>query len=195
MSDPRLLFTVVFLLVLGERILELAISVRNQRRALAQGGVLVREDPYAWIVGVHSLFMISAPLEVWLLDPIRVPGLAGTMLVVMVASMTLRYWAIFSLGERWNTRVICVPGLAAVHSGPYRWIRHPNYVAVGLEVFALPLMGGAWRTAILFGIANLLVLRWRIRVEEEALSRYADWERIFAGQSRFVPGVQSSERP
>ncbi|MCZ6832130.1 MAG: hypothetical protein O7F11_00140, partial [Acidobacteria bacterium] len=66
MSDPRLLFTVVFILVLGERVLELAISRRNQRRALAQGGVLVREDPYAWIVGVHSLFMISAPLEVWL---------------------------------------------------------------------------------------------------------------------------------
>jgi len=143
MSDPRLVFTVVFVLILGERILELAVSVRNQRRALAQGGVLVREDPYGWIVGVHSLFMISAPLEVWRLDPIRVPGLAGSMLVVLVASMTLRYWAIYSLGERWNTRVICVPGLAAVHSGPYRWIRHPNYVAVALEVIALPLLGGA----------------------------------------------------
>ncbi len=195
MSDPRLLFTIVFILVLCERILELAISARNQRRALAQGGVLVREDPYGWIVGVHSLFMISAPLEVWRLEPISIPGLAWSMLVVMVASMALRYWAIYSLGERWNTRVICVPGLAAVHTGPYRWIRHPNYVAVGLEVFALPLMGGAWRTAILFGIANLLVLRWRIRVEEQALSRYADWERIFAGQSRFVPGTHPSQRP
>lgn len=194
MSDPRFLFTVVFILVLCERLLELAISARNQRLALAQGGVVVREDPYGWIVGVHSLFMISAPLEVWLMDPIRIPGLAWSMLVVMAASMALRYWAIYSLGERWNTRVICVPGLAAVHSGPYRWIRHPNYVAVGLELFALPLMGGAWRTAILFGIANLFVLSWRIRVEEGALSRYADWERIFAGQSRFMPGGKRGSR-
>ena len=96
------------------------------------------------------------------------------------------------LGDRWNAQVICIPGSPAIHSGPYRWIRHPNYVAVGLEMFALPLIGGAWRTSLIFGVLNLAILRWRIRVEENALSIHSDYAHLLGEQPRFVPGGRQS---
>jgi methyltransferase len=186
--DPRHLFAIVFSLVVVERILELFLSARNRKRALARGGVVVKEDPYGLIVLLHSLFVVAAPLEVILLTGIPSPPLAWSMTVVAALAMALRYWAILTLGDRWNAQVICVPGLPAVHSGPYRWIRHPNYVAVGVEMFALPLIGGAWRTALVFGLLDLALLHRRIKVEEEALSTHSDYAHLFAQQPRFVPG-------
>jgi len=186
--EPRHLFAAVFGLIVVERIFELFLSARNRKRALARGGMVVKEDPYGLIVVLHSLFIVAAPLEVFFLPGIPSPLLAWSMTVVAVVAMGLRYWAILTLGNRWNAQVICVPGLPAVHSGPYRWVRHPNYVAVGLEMFALPLIGGAWRTALVFGLLNLAVLQRRIKVEEEALSTHSDYAHLFAGQPRFLPG-------
>jgi methyltransferase len=186
--EPRQLFALVFSLIVAERILELFLSARNRKRALARGGMVVKEDPYGLIVALHTLFILAAPLEVAFLDCIDAPLLAWSMTVVAVLAMGLRYWAILTLGDRWNAQVICVPGLPAIHEGPYRWVRHPNYVAVGLEMFALPLIGGAWRTAVVFGLLNLVVLHYRIKVEEEALSTHSDYAHLFAGQPRFLPG-------
>jgi methyltransferase len=190
--EPRHLFSIIFALVVVERVVELALSARNRKRALARGGVVVKEDPYGLIVVLHSLFVLVVPLEVWLMPGIASPLLAWSMTLVAVLAMGLRYWAILTLGDRWNAQVICVPGLPAVHTGPYRWIRHPNYVAVGLEMFALPLIGGAWRSALVFGLLNLAVLRLRIKVEEAALSTHSDYAHLFAGQPRFVPGGRRS---
>ena len=89
--------------------------------------------------------------------------------LVVGASMMLRYWAIVSLGDRWNTRVLYEPGRAPVRRGPYRFLRHPNYAAVVMELLFLPLVHGAWRTAVLFSALNLALLRQRIRVEERAV--------------------------
>jgi methyltransferase len=186
--DPRHLFSIVFALVVVERLFELGLSARNRKRALARGGVVVKEDPYGWIVVLHSLFVLMVPLEVWFLPGIASPPLAWSMTVVAALAMGLRYWAILTLGDRWNAQVICVPGLPAVHHGPYRWIRHPNYVALALEMFALPLIGGAWRSALVFGLLNLVVLRFRIKVEEAALSTHSDYAHLFGEQPRFVPG-------
>jgi methyltransferase len=83
--------------------------------------------------------------------------------------MSLRYWVIGTLGHRWTTRVICLPGEPLITTGPYRALRHPNYVAVAAEIVALPLVHSAWLTASLFSFANAWVLRARIRVEEEGL--------------------------
>ena len=92
--------------------------------------------------------------------------------IVVVATMALRYWVVSTLGDRWNTRVICVPGEPLITGGPFRYIRHPNYVAVVAELAALPLVHTAWMTAAVFGVANLLILRVRIRVENDALARF-----------------------
>ena len=92
------------------------------------------------------------------------------MLVLVVTSQALRWWCIATLGPRWNTRVIVVPGLAAVSTGPYRWFRHPNYVAVVVEGLALPLVHAAWVTALVFTVADAALLRVRLRAENAALA-------------------------
>jgi methyltransferase len=181
------LFTYLILLVMAERVLELALSLRNGRRALAMGGVVAPADPYAWMVAVHSLFLAACLAEVWLLRPPFRPVLAAAMLAVVAVAMALRYWAIATLGERWNTRVICLPETPAVTGGPYRFVRHPNYVAVTLEVAALPLVHSAWITAVVFSAASFFLLRNRIRVEEAALRTHADYDRVLGGQPRFLP--------
>jgi methyltransferase len=110
------------------------------------------------------------------------------MLVVLAATMGLRYWAIASLGDRWTTQVFVVPGEAPVRRGPYRWLRHPNYLAVVFEVAALPLVHTAWCTALLVSIGNAWVLRVRIREEEAALREHSGYAEAFADLRRLVPG-------
>ncbi len=105
---------------------------------------------------------------------------------MVLGAQALRYWAIATLGWRWNTRIVVVPGTAPVTAGPYRWVRHPNYVAVIAEMIALPLVHGAWLTALVFSVGNALLLRVRIRAEEQALGE--PWQHAFAGRPRFVPG-------
>ena len=97
-------------------------------------------------------------------------GLAWSMLVLVLASQALRWWCIATLGRRWNTRVIVVPGLAPVRSGPYRLLSHPNYVAVVVEGLALPLVHAAWITALVFTVLNAALLTVRIRSENQALA-------------------------
>jgi methyltransferase len=94
-------------------------------------------------------------------------------MLVLVAATALRWWTLATLGERWTTRVLVVPGEELVRAGPYRWLRHPNYLVVVMEIAAIPLVHCAWLTAGVFSIANLVLLRERIRVEDEALSRLA----------------------
>ncbi|HSK74829.1 MAG TPA: isoprenylcysteine carboxylmethyltransferase family protein, partial [Thermoanaerobaculia bacterium] len=89
---------------------------------------------------------------------------------------------------RWTTRIVVLPGVAPVTGGPYRFLRHPNYLAVILEILALPLVHTAWITALVFSLANALLLRVRIRAEEEGLARLSDYEAAFSGRPRLVPG-------
>ncbi len=179
--DTRIFYLALVGLIVLERLVELAITRRNLSWALAQGGVEVGDGHYPWMVALHSTLLISCPAEVWLLDRPFVPGLALAMSILLASTMGLRYWAIATLGKRWTTRVVCVPGLPVVTGGPYRWLRHPNYLAVVIEVLALPLIHTAWMTAILFSLANLFVLRARIAVEEAALDRYNDYRASFPG--------------
>ena len=122
------------------------------------------------MVVLHTGLLVGALVEAWVVRP-DVPGaLAWSMLALVVLSQALRWWCIATLGRRWNTRVIVVPGLAPVRSGPYRWLTHPNYVAVVVEGVALPLVHAAWITAAVFTVANAVLLRVRIRVENAALA-------------------------
>lgn len=125
------------------------------------------------MVLMHAAFLVACPLEVWLLHRPWRPPLGWAMLAVVGTTMGLRYWVVATLGDRWNTRVLCIPGEPPIERGPYRWVRHPNYVAVVLELIALPLVHGAWLTAVVFTLWNTRVLQLRLRTEEAALAHYA----------------------
>jgi methyltransferase len=165
-----------------ERLVELVLSKRNAARALARGGVEVGQAHYRVMTAFHTLFILACALEARPFDPALFFGfLPGAL-----AAQALRWWAIRTLGDRWNTRVIVVPGDEPVTSGPYRFLKHPNYLAVVIELFCVPMMMGAYFTAIVFSLGNAVLLWVRIRAEERALGE--KWEHAFAGKSRLIPG-------
>lgn len=162
-------FTILVALVGLERVVELVVSNRNATWSLALGGRETGRGHYPVMVVLHSGLLAGALLEAWIRRP-DVPGaLAWSMLALVLASQALRWWCISTLGRRWNTRVIVVPGLPLVDSGPYRFFSHPNYVAVVVEGFALPLVHASWITALVFSVANAALLAVRLDVENTAL--------------------------
>jgi methyltransferase len=173
--------------LLAERLIELAISRRNARRAFARGAVEAGVAHYRAMLAVHALFPFACAAEA-ISFPHRVPASVQLAAVVAaLAAQALRYWAVWTLGDRWNTRIIVTPGAEPVTDGPYRFMRHPNYLAVVIEMAAVPLIGGAYATAIVFSITNAILLAIRIPAEERALgARYAD---RFASRRRFIPGA------
>jgi methyltransferase len=169
--DSRLGYVILIAAVAAARLGELAWSARNARRLRAKGGAEAGAGHYPMMVAIHAAFLAAAPLEVYLAARPFLPALGVTMLALFAAAMALRYWVIVTLGERWCTRVIVPPAASLVIGGPYRFARHPNYLAVAVEVPALALVHTAWITALMFGALNLLLLRARIRVEDAALGR------------------------
>lgn len=176
----------LFLGALGvERVLELVRSKRNAEWALAAGGVEVGQAHSRVMVVFHAAFLVSAAVEPLALSRPFMPYLGWPCLGLAIAAQALRYWAISSLGPRWNTRVIVLPQAEPVTQGPYRWSRHPNYLAVIVELAAVPLVHGAFLTAMVFSAGNAALLAVRIHVEEEALG--SKWRVAFEGRARFIP--------
>ena len=167
------LFTGLVLLVGVERIAELVVSKRHAAWAFSRGAVERGREHYPVMVVLHTALLVGAVVEVWAADRPFVPALGWSMLALVAASQALRWWCIATLGNQWNTRVIVVPGLSLVRRGPYRVLPHPNYVAVVVEGFALPLVHTAWVTALVFTVANAVLLTVRIRVEGAALREIA----------------------
>jgi methyltransferase len=188
--DSRLAFLVLVLLVALLRVVELRIAARNRRLLLARGGFEVGAGHYPWMVGLHAAWLVAAPVEVWLLGRPFLPALALPMLALWALATALRWWVIATLGERWTTRVVVLPGAAPVTRGPYRFLRHPNYLAVAVEVAALPLVHTAWLTAALASLAGAALLRVRIAAEEAALATTSDYTARFAGRPALVPGLR-----
>ena len=108
---------------------------------------------------------------------------------MLVAATALRIWTIRTLGDSWNARAAVPENLRPVTDGPYRYIRHPNYVAVILEFAAVPMVAGAWRSAVALSLLNAAVLSDRIAAEERLLDSSAAYRDAFAGKARFIPGV------
>ncbi|KUL63491.1 isoprenylcysteine carboxyl methyltransferase family protein [Streptomyces sp. NRRL S-1521] len=161
--------------VAAERVCELAVARRNTRWSTLRGATVSGQGHYPAMVTLHTALLLACPAEVWLADRPVLPALAWPMLAVLAASQALRWWCVHTLGPRWNTRVIVVPGLPLVTGGPYRWrwLRHPNYVAVVAEGVALPLVHTAWVTATAFTVLNAVLLTVRIRCENRALAAEA----------------------
>ena len=166
-------YYVLLVIVVVQRLAELALSVRNGRRAISHGGVEAGRRHFRVMVTLHLLFLLGCAAEPLLADRPFIPALGYPMVVLFVLAQGLRYWAIAALGPSWNVRVIVVPGQRRVSRGPYRLMRHPNYLAVIGEGVALPLIHTAWLTALLFSLANAVLLVVRIRCEESLLQRLA----------------------
>lgn len=161
-------------LVLGtglERIAELVVSARNARWSFERGGVEYGKRHFPPMVALHTALLLACLAEVWFGHRPFLPWLGWPALALVLGSQALRWWCIATLGPRWNTRVIVMPGLPPIARGPYRALRHPNYVAVVVEGFALPLVHSAWITALVFTVLNaVLLLAVRIPCENRALA-------------------------
>jgi len=160
-------------LVAAERVAELVVTRRNAAWSFARGGVETGRGHYPLMVASHTALLLACVVEPLALDRPFLPALGWPMLVIVLLAQALRWWCIATLGHQWNTRVIVVPGLTLVRRGPYRLLRHPNYVAVVLEGVALPLAHTAWLTAVLFTVLNAPLLAVRIRTEQRALTSLA----------------------
>ena len=158
--------------MIGQRFGELYLTAQHLPYIRAHGGREYGRAHFPFVVGVHTLFFIAFACELrhWHTHP---GSLWPLWLGLFLAAQVLRYSAIRALGQRWSTRVFVLPGEPLVKSGPYRWLRHPNYVAVVVEFIAAPMLFGAWRTAVLIGVLNAAVLTVRIRCENDALQRAA----------------------
>ena len=169
MSTSLWLYVGLIVLVGLERVAELVVSLRNARWSFERGGVESGKGHYPFMVVLHTGFLAGCLVEAIVADRPFIPALGWPMLAVVVLAQGLRWWCISVLGHQWNTRVIVVPGLSLVAAGPYKFLRHPNYVAVVAEGIALPLVHTAWVTAAVFLLLNIPLLTVRIRAEEAAL--------------------------
>ncbi|WP_406814480.1 isoprenylcysteine carboxyl methyltransferase family protein [Mycobacterium sp. M23085] len=160
----------LLVLIVGlERVVELVVSTRNASWSFTKGAKEFGRAHYPVMVIIHTGLLVGCLVEPWALHRPFIAWLGWPMLAVVLASQALRWWCIATLGRRWNTRVIVLPQTPLVRQGPYRWLHHPNYVAVVAEGVALPLVHTAWLTAAVFTLANAALLRVRLRVENSAL--------------------------
>jgi methyltransferase len=169
------------------RLLEMRISRRHQRALAGQGVTVVREATFPFMVILHSGVLVAAALEVLLLRRPFLPLLGAVALGLFLMSNALRWWVIAVMGGRWNVQVTSAVPLGVVTGGPFRWIRHPNYVAVFVELVALPLVHTAWLTALLGAALHLIILRRRIALEESILLADPGYRAAMGNKPRFLP--------
>jgi methyltransferase len=156
---------IVLLLVAAQRLAELAYARRNTRRLRAEGAYESGAGHYPFLVAVHALWFAALAVFV---PADQAPN--WELLAVFAVLQSLRVWVLLSLGRFWTTRIITLPGAPLVHRGPYRFVKHPNYLVVAGEILVLPLAFGAWEIAVIFSLANAAILATRIRCEERALT-------------------------
>lgn len=165
-----ILFLGVLAAVILQRLMELRLARQNAKAIRKRGGYEVGGDHYKWLVGLHSGFFLSLGLEA-IGRGVTLPMGWPVPLLLFGTAQLLRIWCIRSLGIFWNTRIFILPGVKGIRKGPYRWLKHPNYIVVTLELFSLPLLFGLFTTAAVFTLLNaVLLLKVRIPIEEKALA-------------------------
>jgi len=177
--------------VAAQRIAELFWSRGQMRRQARRGGHVVREPEYAAMVAVHAGVLLAAPLESrW--RRARFGVSSALALGALTGAQLLRGWVLKTMGDAWSTRITRFDGGArrVVSAGPYRYVRHPNYLAVIVEMAALPLVGGAWTTALVASLANAWVLARRIVLEERVLMRDRRWRARMLDKPRLLPRLR-----
>jgi methyltransferase len=182
-------YLILLAMLVVERIFELNLARRNARRAFDRGAVEIGQAHYRVMVAFHALFIVSCAIEAAFFPHTFPSIVAWIALSAEICAQALRYWAVSTLGDRWNTRIVVTPEREPVTTGPYRFMRHPNYLAVVIEIAAVPMIGGAIFTAIAFSIGNALILAVRIPAEERAMgAQYAD---ALGSRRRFIPGLRN----
>lgn len=157
----------IFFIIL-QRILELFIAKSNEQWLMERGGVEKGQSHYKWFIYLHTLFIISILLEGFVYNTKEQP-LSIFLLAVFFIVQVGRVWCILSLGRFWNTKVVFIPGVSPIQTGPYKYVKHPNYIIVAIELLVIPLLFGAYVTAIVFPLLHLILLKFRIPIEERAL--------------------------
>ncbi|HEX3375463.1 MAG TPA: isoprenylcysteine carboxylmethyltransferase family protein [Candidatus Acidoferrales bacterium] len=171
------------------RLAELVISRRNQRQLEKQGVRKIHEPLFRLLVLLHGSILVCAGLEVLFLHRPLIPALAISMGIVFILSNVLRWWVIWTMAGHWNVEVMDSTRVGVVSSGPFRWVRHPNYVGVVLEVFSLPMMHTAWITAIIGTLGYMEILRHRLKLENGALMGNPEYRLIMGGKPSFFPRI------
>jgi methyltransferase len=172
------LFFFVVGFVIIQRIVELFVARHNELWIRAQGGYEAGAGHYPFMVAIHVGFFISLIIE-YLVFVRSSPSYWALLFVIFLALQMMRVWVISSLGRFWNTKILVLPGAQVVKKGPFHFIRHPNYVVVTLEIITIPLMFGAYFTALVFTLLNIVILWVRIPIEEAALKEVTDYKEVF----------------
>lgn len=179
-------FYIFFLLIIIQRLIELVIARRNEKWMKGQGAIEFGKSHYPYMVLMHILFFLLLFIEsVFFVKEISAYWIP--LFVIFLFTQAIRIWALTSLGKYWNTKIIVLPNANVVKKGPYRYLKHPNYVIVTIELLIIPLMFKAYFTLILFAILNFIILSIRIPEEEKALRSLTKYEGIFEESNRFVP--------
>jgi methyltransferase len=171
------------------RIYELQISHRHQREMMTRGASRVVDPVFRPMVLLHTGVLIGAALEVVFLHRPFYALLAAMCFVIFLAANVVRWWVIRTLGEHWNVEVMNSTGIGVITTGPFHYVRHPNYAAVFVEMLVLPLIHSAWITAGIGSAAHILVLSRRINTEERVLFSDARYREAMNGKPRFLPGL------
>jgi methyltransferase len=183
---------IALLVIVGiGRLAELVVSRRNQRQLETQGVRKIHEPLFRLLVLLHGSILVCAGLEVLFLHRPLIPALAISMGIVFLLSNALRWWVIWIMAGHWNVEVMDSTRIGVVSSGPYRWVRHPNYVGVVLEVFSLPMMHTAWITAIFGTLGYMEILRHRLKLENGALLANPEYRLVMGGKPSFFPRIFS----
>ena len=186
----RCIFLGIVAAIILQRLWELRISKQNAAYILAQGGKEHHDNLLGVVKVLQVSWWLAMIVEVWWLERPFIPVLAAGALLATLAGQVLRYLSMRSLGKRWTLSIMSLPHRPVIDSGIYRYLRHPNWLGVILEIAALPLIHSAYFTAILFSIANALLMSQRIKSEEGALSEETNYAEVFVHRPRFIPAMR-----
>lgn len=185
-----MIFALFFAFIVTQRVVELGIARKNEKWIKSMGAIEYGREHYKYMVSLHVAFLASFLVEVVMLDRSLSPFWPA-ILSLFIMTQSLRIWSIQSLGKFWNTKVLILPDASIVKAGPYKFLRHPNYTIVVLEILLIPLMFQAFYTAIVFTLLNAWMLSVRIPLEEKALSeRTTNYATYMEGRNRFSPTFQ-----
>lgn len=189
LSASRAAFLLFLAAIAGTRLLELRRARANEAVLRARGGRETGPGLFRAMVALHAAIFVLPVIEVFLLDRRFSPALAVVALAAFAAGTALRYHAILALGRSWSARAIVAPDTPVCEAGLYRWLRHPNYLGVLIEVPAIPLVHGAWISALALGVLNAATIAVRIRQEERALFEIPGYREKMGGKARLIPGI------
>lgn len=189
MELSAILYCILLLAVAALRLVELRISRRHQEQMVARGAKRIVDRKFRWMVLVHTAVLLGAACEVVFLRRPLIPWLAGIMFALFLAANAVRWWVIRTMGQHWNVQVVDSTQLGVVTCGPFRYVRHPNYGAVFVEMLALPLIHTAWITASVGTLAHVAVLTQRLSAEEPVLWANSEYRAAMSGKARFLPGL------